>query len=92
VHTGATEGRARRGSAHDRFLPSSPAPEDPLSASGAPNLPEEFNDTFTSRYVEAGDVRLHWVAEQAPDELLAELTEFLAPYKAGATAAAGAAR
>jgi pimeloyl-ACP methyl ester carboxylesterase len=23
----------------------------------------------------------HWVAEQAPEELLAALTEFLAPYK-----------
>ena len=23
----------------------------------------------------------HWVAEQAPDELLAELTPFLAPYR-----------
>ena len=36
----------------------------------------------------------HWVAEQAPEELLAELTEFLAPYREGAAAAAqtGAAR
>jgi hypothetical protein len=25
----------------------------------------------------------HWVAEQAPDELLATLTEFLAPYRDG---------
>jgi pimeloyl-ACP methyl ester carboxylesterase len=25
----------------------------------------------------------HWVAEQAPDELLAALTEFLAPYRDG---------
>jgi hypothetical protein len=24
----------------------------------------------------------HWVAEQAPEELLAALTEFLAPYRA----------
>jgi pimeloyl-ACP methyl ester carboxylesterase len=23
----------------------------------------------------------HWVAEQAPEELLAALTEFLAPYR-----------
>jgi pimeloyl-ACP methyl ester carboxylesterase len=30
----------------------------------------------------------HWVAEQAPEELLAELTEFLAPYREGAAAAA----
>jgi pimeloyl-ACP methyl ester carboxylesterase len=36
-------------------------PEGPGSASGAPNLPEGFADTFTSRYVEAGDVRLHAV-------------------------------
>jgi pimeloyl-ACP methyl ester carboxylesterase len=28
----------------------------------------------------------HWVAEQAPDELLAALTTFLAPYRAGTTA------
>jgi pimeloyl-ACP methyl ester carboxylesterase len=36
----------------------------------------------------------HWVAEQAPEELLAELTEFLAPYREGAAGAAqtGAAR
>jgi pimeloyl-ACP methyl ester carboxylesterase len=26
----------------------------------------------------------HWVAEQAPEELLAALTEFLAPYRDGA--------
>jgi pimeloyl-ACP methyl ester carboxylesterase len=29
----------------------------------------------------------HWVAEQAPEELLAALTEFLAPYREGAAAA-----
>jgi pimeloyl-ACP methyl ester carboxylesterase len=28
----------------------------------------------------------HWVAEQAPEELLAALTEFLAPYRAGVPA------
>jgi pimeloyl-ACP methyl ester carboxylesterase len=32
----------------------------------------------------------HWVAEQAPDELLAALTDFLAPYLEGAAAAAPA--
>jgi hypothetical protein len=26
----------------------------------------------------------HWVAEEAPDEMLAALTAFLAPYRAGA--------
>jgi len=29
----------------------------------------------------------HWVAEQAPEELLAALTEFLAPYRASARTA-----
>jgi pimeloyl-ACP methyl ester carboxylesterase len=38
-----------------------PTPEGPGSASGAPNLPPGFTDTFASRYVEAGDVRLHAV-------------------------------
>ena len=31
------------------------------SVSGAPNLPNGFTDTFTSRYIDAGDVRLHAV-------------------------------
>jgi len=30
----------------------------------------------------------HWVAEQAPEALLAALSEFLAPYRAGAAAPA----
>jgi hypothetical protein len=30
----------------------------------------------------------HWVAEQAPDELLAALTTFLAPYRDSARATA----
>jgi hypothetical protein len=25
----------------------------------------------------------HWAAEQAPEEMVAELTEFLAPYREG---------
>jgi pimeloyl-ACP methyl ester carboxylesterase len=29
----------------------------------------------------------HWVAEQAPEELLAALTAFLAPYRDGPAAA-----
>ena len=29
----------------------------------------------------------HWVAEQAPEELLAALTKFLAPYRDGAATA-----
>jgi pimeloyl-ACP methyl ester carboxylesterase len=40
---------------------SMPSPQGPGSASGAPNLPTGFGDTFTSRYVDTGDVRLHAV-------------------------------
>ena len=38
-----------------------PTPEGPGSVSGAPNLPAGFADTFTSRYVDTGVVRLHAV-------------------------------
>ena len=66
-----------------------PTPEGPGSVSGAPNLPAGFTDTFTSRYIDTGELRLHaviggdghWVAEQAPEEMLAALTTFLAPYR-----------
>src|SRR5215831_818162 len=40
---------------------SSPTPEGPGSVSGAPNLPTGFISTFTSRYVDTGDLRLHAV-------------------------------
>ena len=61
------------------------------SVSHAPHLPEGFNDTFISRYIETGELRLHadiggddhWVAEEAPEEMLAALTEFLVPYREG---------
>jgi pimeloyl-ACP methyl ester carboxylesterase len=36
-------------------------PEGPGSVSGAPNLPSGFADTFTSRYVDTGDLRQHVV-------------------------------
>ena len=36
-------------------------PEGPGSVSGAPNLPEGFTGTFTSRYVDAGGLRQHVV-------------------------------
>ena len=36
-----------------------PAPEGPGSVSGAPNLPAGFTGTFTSRYVDTGDLRQH---------------------------------
>ena len=38
-----------------------PIPEGPGSASGAPNLPDGFTGTFTSRYVDTGELRLHAV-------------------------------
>ena len=38
-----------------------PTPHGPLSASGAPNLPPGFTDTFKSRYIEAGGLRQHVV-------------------------------
>src|SRR5262249_13359036 len=38
-----------------------PIPEGSGSVSGAPNLPAGFTDTFTSRYVDTSDVRLHAV-------------------------------
>ena len=40
---------------------SSPTPQGPGSVSGAPHLPAGFTGTFTSRYVDAGEVRLHAV-------------------------------
>src|SRR6201989_800942 len=38
-----------------------PTPEGPGSVSGAPHLPAGFADTFSSRFVDTGDVRLHAV-------------------------------
>jgi pimeloyl-ACP methyl ester carboxylesterase len=40
---------------------SSPSPEGPGSVAGAPNLPDGFTGTFTSRYIDAGGVRQHVV-------------------------------
>jgi pimeloyl-ACP methyl ester carboxylesterase len=42
-------------------MTSSTTPEGPGSVSGAPNLPEGFADTFTSRFVDVGELRLHAV-------------------------------
>ena len=39
----------------------SPTPQGPGSVSGAPNLPAGFTRTFTSRFVDTGDLRLHAV-------------------------------
>jgi pimeloyl-ACP methyl ester carboxylesterase len=38
-----------------------PTPTGPASVSGAPGLPAGFTDTFTSRYVQTGDLRQHVV-------------------------------
>ena len=43
------------------FRHSNPPLEGPLSAAGAPDLPTGFADTFSSRFVDAGDIRLHAV-------------------------------
>jgi len=49
----------------------SETPEGPGSVSGAPNLPPGFADTFTSRYVDTGALRLHTViGGDAPPLLL----------------------
>ena len=46
-------------------------PEGPGSVSGAPNLPAGFTDTFTSRYIDTGVLRLHVVTGgQGPPLLL----------------------
>jgi pimeloyl-ACP methyl ester carboxylesterase len=42
-------------------MSAAPTPEGPGSVSGAPQLPDGFADTFTSRYIHAGTVRLHAV-------------------------------
>ena len=42
-------------------MSSASTPEGPGSVSGAPNLPAGFADTFSSRYIDTGDVRLHAV-------------------------------
>jgi pimeloyl-ACP methyl ester carboxylesterase len=36
-------------------------PNGPGSVSGAPNLPAGFSDTFASRYIDAGELRMHAV-------------------------------
>jgi pimeloyl-ACP methyl ester carboxylesterase len=38
-----------------------PTPEGPGSVSGAPHLPAGFTDTFTSRFIDTGQLRLHAV-------------------------------
>jgi len=40
---------------------SSAIPEGPGSVTGAPHLPDGFTTTFTSRYIDTGDLRQHAV-------------------------------
>jgi hypothetical protein len=70
-------------------MSASPTPEGPGSVSGAPNLPAGFTDTFTSRYVDTGQLRLNAVTGgEGPPLLLllAALTALLAPYRVGVPA------
>ena len=75
-----------KGDSHERIFHPLSTPEGPGSVSGAPNLPAGF--TARAMKPAADDVQTvvipgagHWVAEQAPEELLATLTAFLAPYR-----------
>src|SRR5271169_6182249 len=49
---------------------SSSTPEGPGSVSGAPNLPAGFTGTFTSRYIDTGELRQHVVTGGAGPPLL----------------------
>src|SRR5690242_16925697 len=51
-------------------MSTTPTVEGMGAVSGAPNLPEGFTDTFTSRYIDAGVVRLHAVIGGAGPPLL----------------------
>jgi pimeloyl-ACP methyl ester carboxylesterase len=42
-------------------MSASSTPQGPGSVSGAPNLPAGFTDTFTSHYIDTGELRLHAV-------------------------------
>lgn len=46
---------------NDNMQASGSAPDGPGSVWGAPNLPAGFTDTFTSRYIDTGELRLHAV-------------------------------
>ena len=40
-------------------------PQGPGSVTGAPNLPAGFTDTFASRFIDTGQVRLHAQSSRA---------------------------
>ena len=50
-----------KGDPHELINHPTGHPEGPGSVSGAPNLPDGFADTFTSRYIDTGELRLHAV-------------------------------
>ena len=50
-----------KGDPHDLIVHPLPASEGPGSVSGAPNLPAGFTGTFTSQYIDTGDLRQHVV-------------------------------
>jgi pimeloyl-ACP methyl ester carboxylesterase len=66
-----------------------PTPEGPGSVSGAIGGAESWGEEAgNGMKPSADDVQSvvipdtgHWVAEQAPEEMLTALTEFLAPYR-----------
>ena len=66
-------------------MSASPTPEGPGSVSGASVSGRRtsrpgFTDTFTSRYVDTGELRLHAVTgDEGPPLLLAALTAFTGP-------------
>jgi pimeloyl-ACP methyl ester carboxylesterase len=76
-----------KGDSHERIFHPPVHPGRPrLGLPVAPNLPAGF--TARAMKPAADDVQTvvipgagHWVAEQAPEELLATLTAFLAPYR-----------
>jgi pimeloyl-ACP methyl ester carboxylesterase len=50
-----------KGEPHERSFDQPAHPRRPRLGLGAPNLPQGFTDTFTSRYVDTGELRLHAV-------------------------------
>ncbi len=55
-----------------------PTPQGPGSVSGGPNLPAGFTGTFTSRYVDTGELRQHVVTGgQGPPLLLDDVQSVL---------------
>jgi hypothetical protein len=60
-------------------------PEGPGSVAGAPNLPAGFADTFSSRFVDTREVRLHAVVGgDGPPLRLAPCRDGAAPTQAAA--------